>query len=357
MKVSFYLESKHDTDLNMWQCHRRRHARSGIVIREVVLLLIVPMLLLSLLLPAIHAAREAARRMMCSNNLRQHALAMFNFESNFRRFPSGCTASIRSFGDRPPSTSGKYLYAWGSQLLPYQELNYAYNVLESSSPADLEGAFQQPQARKILESPYSVYRCPSDVTAPLLNIGRSFELSTGENAPIALSNYVAANGSTDLMAGGGVGEANGVFFVNSSLKVSSILDGSSNTIMLGERAWRRKNWDWYNSRAAVIFGVRSIREQSFYGVGDAMAAGRFRINFEAVAQPDGLGQSYIRRGFSSNHVGGAQFARADGSVLYLSQMMDNDIDPETQTARTEQVDSVWERLLSRNDGQEIDLDF
>jgi hypothetical protein len=236
-------------------------------------------------------------------------------------------------------------------------LDYAFNALAEYSPNDFERALENAETRKILQVPHAVYRCPADVTSPLLNIGRSFVLSSGEDAPLALASYVAANGSQDLTASGRDGAANGMFCAGDGLTLARVRDGLSNTVMLGERAWSRKNWNWYHGRAAVAFGARSVRERSYYGLADTMATGRYRLNFEAVAQPDGLGQSYIRRGFSSNHAGGALFAFGDGSVRFISESMDNDMDPKTQHTRTDRVDSNWERLLSRNDGEAVDIDF
>ncbi len=329
---------------------RIRLSRKGLVIREIVALTIIPWMLISLLLPAVQNVREAASRMKCGNNLKQQAIAMHNFESAFGHFPAGCSEVL---GGPPKVTDGKNLYAWGAVLLPYLEADNTYTALSAWSTVDLEQNFQQAHSRSALEASIDTFRCPSDSAAPLLNVGRSFELPNGENAPIALSNYVASNGSGDLKANGDSGGANGLFYLNSMQTLGRLtaMDGSSNTILIGERAWSRRSGVKYRSRGAVVCGVRSTREASFYGLADALAAGRFQVNFDAIKQPDGLGESYLRRGFSSNHVGGAQFALADGSIRFIPRSIDADMDSETQCTKTPEVDSAWEALLSCNDGQ------
>lgn len=327
------------------QLKREQHHCAGLVIHEVVILTIIPSILLALLLPAVQNAREAARRMSCSNNLKQHSIGIHVFDSTFGRFPPGCTSNLhfaresRAIGDDVP------LYSWGAVILPYIEEDRAHDALINIAPNDLTLNFYS-ESRKILEAPFAAFRCPSDVTAPWQNIGRSFDVANVELAHVGLANYVGNNGSGELAT-----NSNGLFFRDSRLKFGHITDGSSNTVFLGERAWERySGWTKLEARAALTLGVRSSQGNSYYGLADTLAAGRYRPNFNAVRQSNGLGESYVRRGFSSNHPGRSQFVFADGSVRSIVDSVDFDMDQETQLARTIEVDSLWEQLLSRNDG-------
>jgi type II secretory pathway pseudopilin PulG len=323
-------------------------ARRGLVIREIVVLTIIPSILASVLLPGVANVREAARRSNCSNNLKQQSLAMHNFESSFKRFPPGCSKSLSFTGYGTADDDGRNLYAWGAHLLPYIEGESLYSALAATNSNDLGGALEQEPTRLLLRTPRVVWRCQSDTSAPILNYRRPFELGDGEFTPMALSNYVAVAGSHDVSAYG-----NGMFYLNSTTKYADVTDGMSNTLMIGERSWTRGVWLQYQGYAATAYGVRSARERSHRGLADALGGGRVRINFSATSQSHGLGQSYVRRGFSSNHPGGVLFALADGSVQFVASDVDADIDPQTQCARTPEVDSVFERWLCRNDGQSV----
>lgn len=329
--------------------------RLGLVIRELIVLSMAPMVLLSLLFMGVLQARESARRMTCAGNLKQQTLAMHNFHVLHNHFPPGCSEHLigaEAFGN----SDGRKLYAWSTFVLPYLEYGDVYEQLRAASPSDLERCFTQQASLRSLQTPIATFRCSSDTSAPLVNYGRSFEVAGQGTLALALSSYVGSNGSRDLDMLGGSQGANGIFYWNSATRIENIEDGSSNTIMLGERAWIRERGTKFRGRAAVLYGVRSTLDRSFFGLADGMAGGRFRINFNAVDQPGGLGESYVRRGFSSNHRNGATFAMADGSVRFLLNDMDADMDPATQCTRTPVVDSTFEKLLSINDGQTVSLD-
>ena len=122
-----------------------------------------------------------------------------------------------------------------------------------------------------------------------------------------------------------------------------------------ERAWIRGNSE--QPRAAIALAIRSQQGNSFVGLADSLAAGRYKMNFNAVNHSSGLGQSFIRRGYSSNHPGGANFCFADGSIRFLADNIDADMDSQTQTTKTPEPDSLWEQMLSISDGQELPEDF
>ncbi len=131
-----------------------RGSGSGATIAIVIVAVAIPMLLIcggimvGLMLPAVQAAREAARRMQCSNNLRQIALAMHNYHDYYKTFPPAYTTD----------SSGKPLHSWRTLLLPYIEQNNLYSQIDLSKPWD--DPVNLPFSQIIIP----VYACPSGHT-------------------------------------------------------------------------------------------------------------------------------------------------------------------------------------------------
>lgn len=334
-----------------------RHAkRKGFVLRELLLLSVLPLLLVALLLPAVQQAREAARRMQCSNNLKLLGLSLQMYHDTWNVIPPGCFRVYPQDNAALNDAIAQGNFGWSTALLPFSERQRLYDQITFPSYR-LAESMDNPDNLRAMQQPISEYLCPS-AGGWRLNTGRPFSgLKGAENQPLAMSNYVAANGSGELRREGApvLGGANGMFFMNGRRGFSSINDGVSNTIAFGERAWsRRLGWRGkeIECRAAAAFGTRGVRQNSQHGLADAMACGKYRLNFTAVLWKTGSGQEFARRAFSSNHDRGANFAFGDGSVRFIREDLDADMDPVLQRLRTEDlVDSVWERLLSANDGQ------
>ena len=320
------------------------------------MLTLIPLILLSALLPGIQAVREATRRIQCANNLRICSINAMNFEAAFMHFPPGCSSTIPY---APTVTENSeptdFNFSWTMYILD-QEYPRRYHQVEAIS---FGATLRTPQLRETMQQSATIFRCPSDIVAPILNIGRSFEIENDERVPVGLSNYVGSNGSGDLAATYGPEQGNGMFLPDVRTSLTEIPDGTSNTIMFGERAWQRNRMPWssirpktFMSRAALLYGIRGKQGGSSEGLADCLASGKFQMNFEAVGQQEGLGESYLRRGFSSNHTDGANFAFADGSTRFLTVSIDSDMDESTQTTQTSAVDSLWEQMLSRCDAGE-----
>ena len=130
------------------------------------------------------------------------------------------------------------------------------------------------------------------------------------------------------------------------IKFAHIRDGTSNVIALGERRWQFRDVTGSNTvaRAAVIFGIADRDDNP--RVADQLARGRTKLNYT------GTDAGASRQGFSSDHPGGAQFGFADGSVHFISETIDADMD-DTQESVDNAVNSTWERLIAKADGQPV----
>lgn len=155
----------------MFACRR---ARSGFTLVELLVVIAIIGILVALLLPAVQAAREAARRMQCSNNMKQIALALHNYHDTYKTFASGHVLT-----NIPPGPTGCYTGSpqtfpgapWTALILPYIEQGTIYDQLDFRFPfprAMAVVASPPLTAPNVvpLTTPLSVYRCPSLPTMP-----------------------------------------------------------------------------------------------------------------------------------------------------------------------------------------------
>ena len=346
--------------------------RLGFTLVELLVVIAIIGILVALLLPAIQAAREAARRTQCTNNLKQLALGIHNYADANKRFPSGFISSLPAI---PEATSAaeRSVWTWGALLLPYVEQGAVHATLRVGDLA-LWQSLATPEGFAALRTPIPTFVCPSDVGPELNDFGgkyagtgdvyptnspqfRSYEkcvTSDGTNRiEIAKSNYVGVTSVGDSMtppSGDFVsyGEPVGVFFWNSSISFRDIVDGASNTGMLGERCYRFQN---LLMGAGTVFGcspVATAYSSRTRAINSALGIPYWGINQTVTAW------QHQNRGFSSVHPGGVQFAVCDGSVRFISDTIDfcgNSIGG--MTSANQGVDSTFERFLSRNDGQAV----
>lgn len=321
---------------------RKNFKRRGFTLIELLVVIAIIAILIALLLPAVQQAREAARRTQCKNNLKQLGLAMHNYHDVSLAFPMGWINDYSHY--RPASGNdidGHFgvaqedagQWAWSAFILPYIDQAPAFQALNVSSRRaafTVAAATPGTEIRRILTTPMAAFRCPSDV-GPGINSEedrRVTDEAGGNPLQIALSNYVASNrgiafGSTTVQSDSS--DANiGVFFGDSRTRIRDITDGTSNTLLIGERAWTYQSSNGFvESWAALTFmaggetsGSGSCVNSSC-GFGDAVATTSIGINPDNAAST-----TRPRVTYSSNHTGGAQFALADGSVRFLSENMD-----------------------------------
>ena len=334
------------------RCRRPLH---GFTLVELLVVITIIGILIALLLPAVQVAREAARRMQCSNNLKQIGLALHNYHATYNFFPSGSRSQAQD-----PDT-WDWGFAWGATILPFIEQEGLWEHLDKVGTND---GIPQTYGQSIgliyqvsggntfnihngkllsgLTLPFLV--CPS---TPLDHFGLlsgdgtifivpaagvcspNYTAITGAaylqvNPPVPCKTCVDMDWQTDINSAIGIQSSDGVLVAKSFVSLGDITDGSSNTIAIGEQS------DWlYDSTGDVQDG------RSDYGHGFTMAAAstdsrwfntttvRYGINYK-VWNAKGIGEPYYacNRPIQSAHPGVANVLMADGSVGSLSESLD-----------------------------------
>jgi prepilin-type N-terminal cleavage/methylation domain-containing protein/prepilin-type processing-associated H-X9-DG protein len=315
----------------------RRTDQSGFTLIELLVVIAIIAILVALLLPAVQQAREAARRTQCKSNLKQIGIALASYHDIHQTFPPGHgnSGGIQA-GASPDNEGTSAHWGWGAHLLPQLDQAAMFDELNVGN-IGLDTAVATPNLLALMQNPLSAFRCPSD-TAPELNS----DCTHASCRALATSNYVAANDSDNLEAD----DWNGMFGrVNPTAgctnctarctRVRDLTDGTSNTIAIGERAWKLQG---QALQAAVVFGTNGDDDNdNNQGLNYVMATGGRIINDTC---------NTCDRGFSSMHTGGAQFLMADGAVRFVSENLDHDVSNGA-------IDSVLEKLVAIQDGNEV----
>ena len=299
---------------------------------------------LALLMPAINAKREAGRRNVCVNKLREIGLALQSYHSAFGRFPA---LSTEPFPQTPGATGAPATgFSWLVLILPYLDEVKLHNGISQASQgfapgtAAFSGKLVDADGRQYSTFQPEAFLCPSfsgkiisDLSgqAPYANIPGQ-KLSGGHPVGIGISNYVALSATDiDRMRGGGA-QANGVIIPRKGLSIKEITDGTSSTAIACETRERRLNaWmdggvNWVvgadpNNTTAptpdvngfLILQTRSDRTALNVGPGIPPPTTRYLTQAKS---PNGYEWTW---GPSSEHTGGVIFHLfADGSVLGLT---------------------------------------
>ena len=344
--------------LRQLQNARRKHR--GVTLIELLVVIAIIAILIALLLPAVQQAREAARRTQCKNNLKQLALALHNYHDTYNVFPPGCvlprTGAITTY---PPTSINTNMartagWTWSMFLLPYLEQSSMYTSTAGVQPV-MGRAVTDPNMLRLLQTPLTMFRCPSD-PGPTLNVAPSeshfrYGLTTtgsdwyidgataGPRVALATSNYVGMHHHRAHQINAGVWTYTGGFGPNSDRRMRDMTDGTTNTIAFGERAYTASNTLMH---AAVWGGCAAAWHDDC--IDDSWATARSPVNPRQTA----IYSTYSRQqGLSSNHVGGVQVALFDGSVRFLSENLDFKM---TGGDNTTAADSIYEYLVNMSDG-------
>ena len=352
--------------------------RSGFTLIELLVVIAIIAVLIALLLPAVQQAREAARRTQCKNNLKQIGLALHNYHDiTVNKFPAGYVGNTTAGG-----LSG---FGWTAMILPEMDQANVYNLISGSAnnPSFITGMAGLTAAAATVgtvSSNFQAVRCPSDQGSVKLlgidNVGGT--AVSGGLAYLGRSNYVGVVGTDPAWTGvgstgatvginnrqtgfGTIGLYNntgtvqsglnafsatvelygGMFGAQSSRGIRDMSDGTSNTIMIGERYTPNNSTGLQIAIGDVTWvgatdnGSGGNTAAPFYGIaGQAAVLGEASIPFNPTWQnTQGYNATDITTstvlnsgttGFASNHTGGSHFLLGDGSVRFLSANLSMD---------------------------------
>ena len=287
--------------------------RRAFTLIELLVVIAIIAVVIALLLPAVQAAREAARRISCINNLKQMGLALQNYHDALGAFPMSYAARTPFIDGSTDTSPG---WGWAALILPQLDQSSVYNAANFSLPVETI------QNSTVVLSLLSAYICPSDPTP-----GGPFGV-TDKSGNILLmmapTSYAACAGDdfTDSTTGlDNTGLGNGVMFRNSATRIAAITDGASQTITIGERAWSINSAPWAGVVANGVINRGPANTCPKTGALYYLAATLVQAHTNVLntdTDPDGGIDD-----FSSRHPGGANFVFADGSVHFLKSILRN----------------------------------
>jgi prepilin-type N-terminal cleavage/methylation domain-containing protein/prepilin-type processing-associated H-X9-DG protein len=278
---SFFLSC--DGGFTMFSSARRRRS-GGFTLIELLVVIAIIAILIGLLLPAVQKVREAAARIKCDNNLKQIALALHNYHDTYNSFP---------YGGGGGTVNGVVVGYWMNDIMPFVEQGNAKNATAS--------------VRRATQVP--IFYCPSEGRLPGL-YGNAYAVHSYPGVAGLFSNDFPDRGIF------------GWFPSYKGIRMAAITDGQSNTIMVGERPPSSNfYWGWRDSVSfdvicwAIDNGFHP--QETDYGIDPVTGKSRKCPN-PAYFSPGLPSDDCAFNHFYSMHVGGANFALADGSVRFFS---------------------------------------
>lgn len=327
----------------------RRIRRLGFTLVELLVVIAIIGILIALLLPAVQAAREAARRSSCTNNMKQFGLALHNYHDVYKTFPRVANNITVGTGCTQPNTWCDNWWEGFSphtMILPYIEQQTIYDRINWGEPSYVFTG--NPNWDLIRTQPLNAFRCASDGPYP----NRSYQENNNYTACIG-PNW-GANCSFTLQ--------NGLFRVTAETAIRDVFDGTTNTLMLGETIVGDDSGSKFSPSDVVysqtpsgvscsvpLIGFYQFPTQSlmdtFGAACEAAKAGHhshpgrswmqampFQTYFTAIAPPNWKWPNctsdrwdaggYVFYGSRSRHPGGANHSMGDASVRFISETID-----------------------------------
>jgi len=281
------------------------HARHGFSLIELLIVIALLAVVVGLLVPAVQKAREVANGNACQNNLRQIGLAMHHYQDGQGCLPAGYVASLPYVDGASDTSPG---WAWPALILPYMEQGNLADSIDFSLP------IADPKNGLAVKTFVKAYLCPSDVW-----FEDPFTITDAFSTPIcsvAPMSYAACCGNDNSDTTGASG--NGVFYRNSHVRLTDISDGTSATIMVGERAWSCANGIWAGAITGGVMARGKMNPCLPIVPGASFPAPTLVLSHAHLnnAQFDADGSAGMDD-FSSRHAGGSNFLFADGSVHFI----------------------------------------
>ena len=370
---------------------RARSSKSGFTLVELLVVIAIIGILVGLLLPAVQAAREAARRMQCSNNLKQLGLALLNYESAFKKFPSRSGGTGPYFLDTGLGNSNRARLSGFIPLLPFIEQTNQWNAITAGDVANNDPPHGPHAWRNY--APWNTspgyMRCPSDGGYSTTVRTNSYAMSAGDMVE-NLTNGVTGR------------QSRGIFGSRPSTTVSvyyaigAVSDGTSNTIAYSERLCqqgtpvRAEQPVTVNARQVeTVLGVHTrvaglidnpalcytVADGQYFVAGSQIQS-RFGIawqdaqpmyvsfntvlppNSPACADGGNWGDStHLVIPPASRHTGGVNASFVDGSVHFISSNIDAGNTSLRQTFSGPSVYGVWGALGSKSGGDVVNVEF
>ncbi len=281
-----------------------RSNKCGFTLLELLVVIAIIGILIALLLPAVQAAREAARRMQCGSNLKQMGVAMHAYHQSNNHFPPGWNE------DGPAVATAPNLFGWGAFLLPFIEQQQVYDNLDFTIPLNIGINLEWIGVR------IDTYRCPADI-APEYDSTPAYGNYFPAIPKHARSSYVASGSNTPLCLYSADGPLVGVFYCNSETKIRDISDGTSHTLMVGERTGVVSDYSgnfgeayWSGVRGQIRHGLKCYSAQVLGGT-------VFHTGGVTYYTPI-LNNQDSTNGFRSLHAGGINMLLCDGGVRFLA---------------------------------------
>jgi prepilin-type N-terminal cleavage/methylation domain-containing protein/prepilin-type processing-associated H-X9-DG protein len=357
-----------------------RRTRAGFTLIELLVVIAIIAVLIALLLPAVQAAREAARRAQCTNNLKQIALAAMNYESSNGTYPSGSYSPLV----KPATWHFAQNFSNFVRLLPFTEQSSVYNSVNFNNNY---GSYTNATIAGVR---LATLTCPSDTAntpTPLRSAsspsgtvpGWNFGVNNSPDQPPdsafnqAYTSYAGSMGmfpvtyQQSFNSPAELAQTNGVIFNESTITISAITDGTSNTFLFGEHA--RTNLMTYDPGFALSDGQWNSGRTY-----DTMFSTWYPPNVGIAGSNSGTVANIVNGGFyavtaTSQHPGGVNMAFCDGSVRFVKNSISCwSFNPGTNMPLGLSLTSfvysvtpgsfigVWQQLSTRNGGEVISSD-